>query len=159
MRRAFLALLLMLTALTFTAPACAQPYGPYGGYRTSSSALYDRGYRDGFHDGEQDAKRGRGFDYDSDRRYSRRDERFRALMGYEIARAHALYEEAWPGIRLLNPDGQLAVAAAAEIYRGILANIVANKYDVFTRRAHVPLAGKLLMLPRIWRRLREQANG
>jgi phytoene synthase len=79
--------------------------------------------------------------------------RFRALMSYEIDRAHMLYEAAWPGIALLNSDGQLAVAAAAEIYRGILARIVANDYDVFARRAHVSLAGKLLVLPKVWRRL------
>jgi phytoene synthase len=82
------------------------------------------------------------------------DARFRALMSYEIDRAHALYEAAWPGVAMLDADGQLAVAAAAEIYRGILARIVANDYDVFARRAHVSLAGKLLMLPRVWRRLR-----
>jgi phytoene synthase len=84
------------------------------------------------------------------------DARFRALMSYEIERAHMLYEAAWPGIAMLNPDGRLAVAAAAEIYRGILARIVANDYDVFARRAHVSLAGKLLMLPGIWRRLRTE---
>ena len=82
------------------------------------------------------------------------DPRFSALMNYEIDRAHALYEAAWPGIAMLNSDGQLAVAAAAEMYRGILARIVANDYDVFARRARVSLANKLLMLPRIWRRLR-----
>jgi phytoene synthase len=82
------------------------------------------------------------------------DARFRALMRYEIARAHVLYEEAWPGIALLSADGQFAVAAAAEIYRGILAKVEANGYDVFTRRAQVPLVQKLLMLPRIRRKLR-----
>ncbi|HET9222975.1 MAG TPA: squalene/phytoene synthase family protein, partial [Roseiflexaceae bacterium] len=82
------------------------------------------------------------------------DARFRALMSYEIKRAHALYEAAWPGIAMLSADGQLAVAAAAEIYRGILARIVANDYDVFARRAHLSLVEKLLMLPRIWWRLR-----
>ena len=80
MRRTFPALLLMLTALTLTAPACAQPYGRYGGYRTSSSTQYDRGYRNGFDDGEQDARRGRRFDYDNDRRFSNRDDRFQ--QGY-----------------------------------------------------------------------------
>ena len=84
---------------------------------------------------------------------SQSNARFRALMSYEIDRAHALYEAAWPGIVMLDPDGWLAVAAAAEIYRGILARIVANDYDVFARRAHVSLAGKLLMLPKVWRRL------
>jgi phytoene synthase len=75
-------------------------------------------------------------------------------MRYEIARAQRLYEEAWPGIALLNPDGRLAVAAAAEIYRGILAKVAANDYDVFSRRAYVPLAEKVLVLSRAWRRLR-----
>jgi 15-cis-phytoene synthase len=84
------------------------------------------------------------------------DARFRALMRYEIERAHALYEAAWPGIALLHPDGRLAVAAAAEIYRGILARIVANDYDVFACRAHMTLPGKLLKLARAWRRLQTQ---
>ena len=84
--------------------------------------------------------------------------RFRALMRYEIARAYRLYDEAWPGIALLNPDGQLAVGAAAEIYRGILAKVVANDYDVFSKRAFVPLSEKLLILSRVWRRLRSDRN-
>jgi phytoene synthase len=83
-----------------------------------------------------------------------RDERFRALMRFEIGRANALYAEAWPGIALLSADSRLAVGAAAEIYRGILARIIANDYDVFTRRAYLSLAEKLLMLPRVWLRLR-----
>jgi phytoene synthase len=83
----------------------------------------------------------------------RHDERFRALMRFAIARTHALYEQAWPGITLLNPDSQLAIGAAAEIYRGILGKIVANDYDVFNRRAGVPLVQKLLLLLRARRRL------
>jgi phytoene synthase len=77
-------------------------------------------------------------------------------MNYEIDRAHTLYAAAWPGIAMLDSDGQFAVAAAAEIYRGILARIVANDYDVFARRAHVPLASKLLTLQRVWWRLRTE---
>jgi phytoene synthase len=83
----------------------------------------------------------------------RRDGAFRALVRFEIERANRLYEESWPGIALLNPDGQLAVAAAAEIYRGILAVIDRNDYDVYRRRAQVPLARKLLLLWRARRRL------
>jgi len=89
---------------------------------------------------------------DEDILAGRRDERFQTLMRFEIARAHALYEEAWPGIALLHPDGRMAVAAAAEIYRGILAKIEANDYDVFARRAYVSSVGKLLALLRVWRR-------
>jgi len=82
-----------------------------------------------------------------------RDERFKALMRYQIARAEQLYRASWPGVTLLNRDGQLAVATAALLYRGILAKIVANDFDVFDRRAHLTLAEKLLMLPRIRLRL------
>ena len=82
----------------------------------------------------------------------RRDEAFRSLMRFEIERAHCLYEAAWPGIALLNPDGQLAITAAAEIYRGILGKIHQSDYNVYQRRAYVPLARKLLLLWRArWR--------
>jgi phytoene synthase len=91
---------------------------------------------------------------DEDILHGRCDERFRALMRFEIARAHALYEEAWPGIALLSRDSQFAIGAAAEVYRGILHKIVAHDYDVFSQRAHLSLAEKLLVLPRMWRRLR-----
>jgi phytoene synthase len=90
---------------------------------------------------------------DDDILRGRCDAAFRALMRFEIARANRIYEEAWPGIALLSPDGQLAITAAAAIYRGILGRIRANDYDVFRRRAYVPLAQKLLLLWRVRRRL------
>lgn len=83
----------------------------------------------------------------------RRSRRFEALMCYEIARAQAYYEDAWPGIAMLSSDSQLAVAAAAEIYRGILGKIEQNKYDVFTKRAHLSLFEKCIELIRVRRRL------
>lgn len=92
---------------------------------------------------------------DEDILQGRRTDRFRNLMQFEIDRANALYEEAWPGIAFLHADGQFAIGAAAEIYRGILAKIVANDYDVYMRRAHLSRFDKLVMLPRIWRRLRQ----
>jgi 15-cis-phytoene synthase len=91
---------------------------------------------------------------DQDILHGRCDEPFRALMRFEIERANCLYEEDWLGIALLNSDGQLAIAAAAEIYRGILGKIQQNYYDVYQRRAYVPLAHKLLLLWRARRRLR-----
>ena len=62
-------------------------------------------------------------------------ERWRDFMRFQINRARRLYDEAWPGIRLLHPDGRMAIAAAATLYRGILAVIERNDYDVFSRRA------------------------
>ena len=83
-----------------------------------------------------------------------RDERWRALMQFEIARAHQLYDEAWPGIGMLSRDGRFAIGAAAQVYRGILGQIVANDYDVFSRRAHLSLLQKLRVLPDVRRRVR-----
>lgn len=66
------------------------------------------------------------------------DAPFVRLMREQIARAHALYDEAEPGIALLPPRARLAVRVAARTYRGILGRIEANRYDVFARRAYVP---------------------
>ena len=78
-----------------------------------------------------------------------RSEAFQALMRWEIARAEALYQASWPGVAMLHRDGQMAVAAAALLYRAILPKIAANGYDVFTQRACVSRREKLLLLPAI----------
>ena len=78
------------------------------------------------------------------------DDRWRAFMRFQIGRTRQLYEEAWPGIALLHSDGRLAIVAAAELYRAILADIEDHDYDVFSRRAHVNAWGKLRRLPAIW---------
>lgn len=78
------------------------------------------------------------------------DQRWRAFMRFQIARTRALYAEAEPGIALLSPQGRFAIAAAARLYRAILDDIEAHDYDVFRRRAHVGLWGKLRRLPLTW---------
>lgn len=78
------------------------------------------------------------------------DERFRALIDFEIARTRQLYADAWDGIRLLSRDGRLAIAAAADFYRAILDKIVRNDYDVFHQRAHLSAAEKVARLPHLW---------
>lgn len=75
---------------------------------------------------------------------------WRDFMRFQIARNRQLYAEAWPGIALLSADGRFAIAAAAALYQAILADIEANDYDVFTRRAGVSAIGKLRRLPGIW---------
>jgi phytoene synthase len=82
------------------------------------------------------------------------DDRWRALMRFQIERNRRLYAEAMPGIAMLHADGRLAIAAAAELYRAILEDIEAHDGDVFTRRAHVSRWGKLRRLPGIWWRAR-----
>ena len=87
------------------------------------------------------------------------DERFRGLMRWQIERADMLYRASWPGIAYLHPDGQFAVAAAALLYRGILAKIVANRYDVYGRRAALSGGEKLRLLPRIYLQLAALRRG
>ncbi len=84
----------------------------------------------------------------------RADDRWRAFMRFQIERNRRLYDEAWRGIAMLNPDGRFAVAAAGDLYRAILDDIEAHDYDVFSRRAHVNAWGKLRKLPGIWWRNR-----
>jgi 15-cis-phytoene synthase len=79
------------------------------------------------------------------------DERFVALLRFEIERARALYREAEPGIALLQPDSRYAVRLALHLYRGILDAIETNRYDVFSRRAFVPLSAKILTALRLLR--------
>jgi 15-cis-phytoene synthase len=76
--------------------------------------------------------------------------RWRAFMMAQIQRNRDLYAEAMPGIGMLDPDGRFAIAAAAELYRGILDDIEAHDYNVFTRRASLSSGEKLRRLPGIW---------
>lgn len=81
-------------------------------------------------------------------------EAWRAFMHYQITRNRTLYAEAMPGVALLDRDGRFAIAAAAEFYQGILYDIEAHDYNVFTRRACVSKWGKIRRLPGIWWRSR-----
>lgn len=78
------------------------------------------------------------------------DDRWRTFMKFQIDRARQIYEEAWPGIQMLDGHGRLAIAAAATFYRAILDDIEAHDYDVFSRRAYVSKWGKIRRLPSIW---------
>jgi phytoene synthase len=78
------------------------------------------------------------------------DGRWRAFMRFQIDRNRQLYADAMPGIALLNAEGRFAIAAAAELYRAILDDIERHDYDVFSRRAHIGMIGKLRRLPGIW---------
>src|SRR5512139_1123115 len=82
------------------------------------------------------------------------DDRWREFMRFQIARNRLLYQEAWPGIALLNRDGRFAIAAAATLYRGILDDLEAHDYNNFTRRSHVNKCGKLVQLAQAWWRVR-----
>ncbi len=78
------------------------------------------------------------------------DERWAALMEFEIARTEAIYREAEKGIPALIPDARWPVWASLIFYRRILTKVRANGYQNFLQRAYVPRAEKFLLLPIAW---------
>lgn len=83
------------------------------------------------------------------------DERWQALMDFQIQRARQYYQDAERGIRVLNLDSRWPVWSALMLYQGILDVIERNNYNVFNKRAFVPTPEKMLYLPVAW--LRAQA--
>jgi phytoene synthase len=78
------------------------------------------------------------------------DRKWRDFMRFQIERARHLYNDAQPGIKLLDPDGRFAIAAAAGLYRAILERIEANDFDVFRQRAYISGWQKARRLPAFW---------
>jgi len=75
------------------------------------------------------------------------NDRWRALMKFQIQRARQFYADAERGIPMLSPDARWPVWAALMLYSRILNVIERNQYDVFRRRAYVPSLSKLACLP------------
>jgi len=73
------------------------------------------------------------------------DERFVALMRFEIDRARRLYEVADGGMGYIPMGRRFPVVVARKLYAAILDRIEAQRYDVFSRRAQVSRPAKLLV--------------
>ncbi|HEX8386886.1 MAG TPA: squalene/phytoene synthase family protein [Rubricoccaceae bacterium] len=69
--------------------------------------------------------------------------RYAAIVEGVMAEAERLYALADAGIRDLHPAAQAGVRAAARMYREILNEVRAARYDNLSRRAVVPLRRKL----------------
>ncbi len=110
----------------------------------------------------EDAQRGRiylpladlaAFDYtEEDLLNGVIDDRWQALMSFQIERARNYYDRAEQGIRYLINDSRLPIWASLINYQGILSSIENNQYDVFNQRAFVSTFDKLLSLPIAWLR-------
>jgi phytoene synthase len=110
----------------------------------------------------EDAQRGRiylpledlkAFDYtEEDLLQGVIDERWLALMRFQIQRARQYYHQAEAGIRYLIRDSRLPVWASLILYQDILDAIERNQYDVFNKRAFVPKIVKICSLPVAWLR-------
>jgi phytoene synthase len=84
---------------------------------------------------------------------------FRRLMRFEIERARTLFSEGAAGLCWLAGDGsRLTASAMAVIYSGILQAIERQRYDVFSKRAHLSFGQKLARVPHAWRLARREAN-
>jgi phytoene synthase len=70
---------------------------------------------------------------------------WRELMRFEIDRARHLYRSADLGIAALPGRSARSIQAARVLYSEILDRIEENDYDVFSSRARVPLARKLVV--------------
>jgi phytoene synthase len=73
-----------------------------------------------------------------------RDDRFRALMRFEIDRARGFYDAARPLVPLLSPPGRAVFLVMARTYRGLLDAIERRDYDVFSSRVRVSSWRKLM---------------
>ncbi len=82
------------------------------------------------------------------------DANIKALLAFEISRAHELYRSAEPGIELLHPSSRDCVRTAFRLYRGILDAIERNGYQVLDRRASVSLPRRLAIYLPAWNRAR-----
>lgn len=80
-----------------------------------------------------------------------REERWRRLMRWEIARARELYRKAMPGIGLLAPDTRRCAAACAIGYSAILGALERIQYDSVAARASVGTWTRLGVLWDAWR--------
>jgi phytoene synthase len=78
------------------------------------------------------------------------DNAFVELMRFQIGRARQFYREAEPGIEILARECRYTVRLSSRVYEKILDRIEQNGYDSLSRRAYVPLHGKLATLPAVW---------
>ncbi len=75
----------------------------------------------------------------------------RQALEFQIARVKKLEEESRQGISMLAPYAQPCIETARILYCGIVDEVIAINYDVFSKRASVPLSKRLrVALPAWW---------
>jgi phytoene synthase len=91
-------------------------------------------------------------------RAQRVDDKYRALMKFEIERARMYYQRARRGVFMLAPESRLPVQSSLDAYGRILDKIEENDYDSLTKRAYVDKWEKLSILPFSWYRTTEMSQ-
>jgi len=80
----------------------------------------------------------------------RLSDNFKALLKFQIARAREYYANSKCGIKMIgDANSRFVVCAMTDIYSGILNSIEKSNYDIFSRRAHVSILGKITTVLKI----------
>jgi phytoene synthase len=66
-----------------------------------------------------------------------------AALTFQVQRVRELEERSRPGVDLLHPSSRDCIEAARVLYCGIVDEVERQGYDVFKRRATVPLTRRL----------------
>ncbi len=78
------------------------------------------------------------------------DERLRNALKFQIQRVRDLEEASRPGIAMLAPDAQPCIEAARVLYCGIVDEVERIDYEVFDKRASVPMRRRLAVAGPAW---------
>lgn len=76
----------------------------------------------------------------------------KAALRHQIDRVKRLQERSRPGVDMLHPSSRDCIEAARELYCGIADQVVAIDYEVFKKRAKVPMTRRLSVALPAWRR-------
>lgn len=88
---------------------------------------------------------------ENDIKYKIIDERFYAMMKFQINRAREFYRLAEKGINYLPNDGSRStVKMMSKIYSGILGEIENSNYDIYSKRHYVSTFSKVMMTMKIF---------
>jgi len=75
---------------------------------------------------------------------------FKSLIQFQIQRTRGYYSKSQSGIKLIkNKRSRLVILCMKEMYAAILDDIEKSGYDIFTKRAHLSLWGKIKTLLKI----------
>lgn len=76
----------------------------------------------------------------------------KAALREQVGRVRMLEERSRSGITMLNPDSQPCIEAARVLYCGIVDEVEKIDYEIFTRRASVPMRRRLMVAGPAWLR-------
>lgn len=76
----------------------------------------------------------------------------KAALRHQIDRVKRLEERSRPGVDMLHPSSRDCIEAARVLYCGIADQVVAIDYEVFKKRAKVPMTRRLSVALPAWRR-------